>query len=214
MNQEEYWDNVAGSKDFTVEFYPEMIDGLVPKTAPLLDFGCGYGRILLILHQLGYTNLHGLDISAKMIELTAAKLPDAALCHCRDFPLPYPDDCFAGVLLLGVLTAVPAAAAQERLLAELERIIKPGGFIYVGDFLLNEDERNVLRYRKFEDKYQQYGVFESGDGAVLRHHRREDIVQLFRHFNISKFNETKYRTMNGNNSNGFTLIAVSRKDAV
>jgi ubiquinone/menaquinone biosynthesis C-methylase UbiE len=211
MNQEAYWDSVAGIKEFTVKFYPEMIAGLVPVNAPLLDFGCGYGRTLEELDQLGYTSLHGLDISAKMLEIASSRLPGAKFSRCANFKIPYPDAFFSGVLLIAVLTSIQTSADQELLLSELVRVLKPGGFIYAGDFLLNTDERNLKRYSQFEGKYHQYGVFEPEPGVVLRHHSLDYIIKLFSNFELIEFKETVHRTMNGNTSNGFILTGTVKK---
>ncbi|MGV9242169.1 class I SAM-dependent methyltransferase [Streptomyces sp. NPDC003710] len=62
---------------------------------------------------------------------------------------------------------------QHRLIAEPNRLLKPGGLLYVSDLLLQDDEHNRTRYNRHADHYGSYGVFETGDGAVCRHHSRE-----------------------------------------
>ncbi len=42
------------------------------KSAKILDIGCGFGQTLRALSVMGYTNIHGVDIS------------DEAVRHCRD----------------------------------------------------------------------------------------------------------------------------------
>ncbi len=59
---------------------------------------------------------------------------------------------------------------QIALLKEIKRVLKPNGILYINDFLLNTDERNIERYKLFQDKYQKYGVFELPEGAAVRHH--------------------------------------------
>jgi SAM-dependent methyltransferase len=44
----------------------------------ILDFGCGYGGLLNAFHQLGYTNLHGTDISNWAIEEGKSRFPHIA----------------------------------------------------------------------------------------------------------------------------------------
>ncbi len=41
----------------------------VPKSAPILEIGCGHGRMLQYLHQKGFQNVIGIDISLEQIEL-------------------------------------------------------------------------------------------------------------------------------------------------
>lgn len=39
----------------------------VNKSAAILDAGCGYGALLLLLKNEGYTNVHGIDISSEQV---------------------------------------------------------------------------------------------------------------------------------------------------
>ena len=65
---------------------------------------------------------------------------------------------------------VRAKAEIERMNSEIRRVLRPGGILYVNDFLLFTDDRNKARYEKFNNKYGEYGVFELPEGAVCRHH--------------------------------------------
>ena len=67
MEQKEYWDSVADEKTFTTPFQKNLFVEYVSKNERVLDVGCGYGRTLEELHQLGYEALTGLDFSEGMI---------------------------------------------------------------------------------------------------------------------------------------------------
>ncbi|MDD9150850.1 methyltransferase domain-containing protein [Sporolactobacillus sp. CQH2019] len=86
--------------------------------------------------------------------------------------LPFEDNSIDAVLLLAVLTCVYKDQEQDSILNEIKRVLKPNGIIYINDFLLNDDERILTRYKKYKDKYKTYGVFELPEGAILRHHNR------------------------------------------
>ncbi|KYG36796.1 hypothetical protein [Bacillus gaemokensis] len=75
-------------------------------------------------------------------------------------------------------------------------------FIYVNDFLLNTDPRNLKRYEQHYPIYNMYGVFELPDGAVLRHHNEEYLNKYMKDFKLLVCEKVKYTTMNGNQSNG------------
>ncbi len=60
--------------------------------------------------------------------------------------------------------------------------LKKNGIIYISDFLLNYDTRNLKRYAKYEDKYRIYGVFRLPEGLVLRHHTIEDVLKLTKNY--------------------------------
>ena len=96
--------------------------------------------------------------------------------------------------------------SQEELISEISRVLKDNGIIYISDFLLNDDERNLQRYQKFEDKYGIYGVFELPEGAVLRHHTTTHVLKLTKDYKKLYFENTIFDTMNGNRSNGFYYI--------
>ena len=110
------------------------------------------------------------------------------------------------VILFAVLTCIAADEEQRRLIAELRRILKPGGILYVNDFLLNSDERNIRRYEKYLDEYGIYGVFEQPEGAVLRHHSEEYVKLLLSGFEELRYEHLTFTTMNGNRSNGFYYL--------
>jgi len=117
--------------------------------------------------------------------------------------LPYPDASMDAVLLLAVLTCVPDDDDQRALIAELIRVLRPGGLLYVSDVLLQTDERNLARYQRYEAVYGTYGVFETGDGAVCRHHRLEHLRGLLGGFAVPESRTVTVDTMNGN-----TVVAV------
>ena len=57
MEQRAYWDHVAPTKEFTLPLQSELLAQWVTPDSSILDFGCGYGRTLNQLQQLGYQNL-------------------------------------------------------------------------------------------------------------------------------------------------------------
>src|SRR5215472_4064564 len=38
------------------------------KQAPILELGCGYGALIYVARNLGYTNMHGVDRSPDQVE--------------------------------------------------------------------------------------------------------------------------------------------------
>jgi SAM-dependent methyltransferase len=70
----------------------------------VLDLGCGYGRILNELIQAGYTNLHGVDPSNKMIERGLKENPSLDLKLQNK--IEYPENSIDAIILNGVLTCI------------------------------------------------------------------------------------------------------------
>lgn len=111
--------------------------------------------------------------------------------------LPHADTSVDAILLFAVLTCIPGDAGQRRLVAELHRVLRRGGLIYLSDMCLQPDERNRARYRAFAARYGTYGVFETGDGAACRHHAPEWLHELLAGFDRVAERDVAASTMNG-----------------
>lgn len=206
MKQEEYWDSVSGQKEFTTPFQEEEFSKYVKRDSYILDIGCGYGRTLDELYHNGYHNLIGIDFSSGMIERGKKQFPYLDLRVKKDTKIDLPDASVDAVILFAVLTCMRTNEEQEQLLSEIKRVLKPQGILYVNDFLLNTDERNLLRYEKYKETYGVYGVFELSEGAVCRHHNETWIKQLLKDFLEVEYSRLTFTTMNGHKSNGFYFI--------
>src|SRR5436190_20081938 len=67
-NQKDYWNSVAPKKTFT---HPIDIDRLlqyIDKRAMIIDYGCGYGRIVKKLIESGFSDIAGFDSSVELIK--------------------------------------------------------------------------------------------------------------------------------------------------
>jgi len=175
----------------------------VPEEAHILDFGCGYGRTLAELSAAGYGNLSGIDFSESLVERGRRENPGLDLTAYPGGPLPFDDDTFNAAVMLGVFTCMAETQTQARALLELKRVLKPGGVLYVNDFLLNRDRRNLDRYKLGQEKHGIYGIFDLPDGGVMRHHDRNHMEALFFDFQTICFEETTFDTMHGHQSAGF-----------
>ena len=206
MIQKDYWNSVSATKNFTTPFQADEFASYVPADAQIADIGCGYGRTMAGLYERGYNNLVGFDISDGMIKRGKEMYPFLDLRVMEEGIIGLADDSVEAVILFAVLTCIPADADQNRLIKEIGRVLKPGGILYVNDFLLNNDARNTARYEKYHEQYGIYGIFKLPEGAVLRHHSEEHIRGLLRDFTQLRFEHLTFTTMNGNKSNGFYYI--------
>lgn len=59
--------------------------------------------------------------------------------------LPFREHSLDAVLLFTLLTCMPMESEQRGLFAEVQRILRPSGLVYITDLLLNTDSRNVVR---------------------------------------------------------------------
>ena len=97
----------------------------------ILDFGCGCGRLTRWLRPLTdpWATIHGADADAAAIEWCKHNISDASFTlHGDHPPLPFPDNSIDLVLACSVFTQIDAER-QFRWLSELQRILKPGGYL-------------------------------------------------------------------------------------
>jgi ubiquinone/menaquinone biosynthesis C-methylase UbiE len=101
------------------------------RDAKIIDMCCGTGELLHILHDEGFTDLHGVDVTVDSnlvkeawISLTAA--------DCRK--LPYADNTFDSLLCMHALHHMGGHEGVEAALKEALRILKPGGRLALIDF--------------------------------------------------------------------------------
>ena len=110
-----------------------MIDALPPAPARVLDLGVGTGRELSALLDAGYAPT-GVDVSPAMLERCRRRARAVPLVEA-DFwsaPLPFAGASFdAAIALHGTLAHPPDARAPAALAAELARVVRPGGALFV-----------------------------------------------------------------------------------
>ena len=201
-----YWDRVAQQKRFSHPLRPQWLECYLDSHARVLDYGCGYGRTLADLAQAGYQNVFGVDFSEAMLARCRQEFPHVSLIRNDGRTLPFESETLDAVLLFATLTCIPQNEAQRALIAEVERVLRPGGLLYISDLLLNEDTRNRERYERDAEVYGAFGIFELPEGVVVRHHRREWIEELTGSFAQLEYEPFSVMTMNGNTSAAFQYL--------
>src|SRR5262245_28093534 len=134
------FDRIASRYDATRGFPPEIgarigtafrqASGL-PDGVRLFEIGVGTGRIAIPLTSAGYRYV-GLDISLKMMAQLREHLPpgrDVALLRGDATRLPLRDASVDGAVAVHVFHLI---AGWEQAVAELQRVIRPGGVLAHG----------------------------------------------------------------------------------
>ncbi len=99
----------------------------LPRTAAILEAGCGAGRTLRTLDNLGFTHLTGLEISHERLRTVQAQGPHTARLINAD-TIPFADQTFDAVVAAAVIEHIPEPLAW---LGELSRVVKAGGMISI-----------------------------------------------------------------------------------
>jgi arsenite methyltransferase len=120
---------------------PHAVDR-IPPGAVVVDIGCGAGTDLLVAARR--TGSTGRAIGVDMTEAMRRRATDgAAACTLTNVEvregdatrLPLHDACVDVVISNGVLNLVPE---KERAVAEIARVLKPGGRLQMADIVIGE----------------------------------------------------------------------------
>ncbi|MEL6111371.1 MAG: class I SAM-dependent methyltransferase [Pseudomonadota bacterium] len=105
-------------------------DGNFQDAERLLDLGCGCGRIIRHMPAHSAAALYGVDYNPRLVRWCAQNLPGTFARNQLTPPLDYPDGHFDAVWLLSVFTHL-RLETQNQWLAELARVVRPGGTVIV-----------------------------------------------------------------------------------
>jgi len=161
--------------------------------AHVLDAGCGYGQWSLSLCEMNAL-VSSCDISPLRIDFLSDLAKNLGVANL-DLKvsgidaLPYPDACFDAVFCYGVIYLTP----WRKSLAELARVLKPGGKLYVNAngpgwymFLWHEElnkaddyDPKAIAAQTFADtlRYDREGVHEPGMNVIIEPKSMETEMQ-------------------------------------
>jgi SAM-dependent methyltransferase len=103
----------------------------------ILDVGCGYGRSLVDLLVLGADTgrLHGIDVLPDRVDRLRRFFPtaDVRVGDARD--LPWPSGTFHLITQFTALSSIPTTEDRRLVIAEIRRVLRPGGLFLSWDLI-------------------------------------------------------------------------------
>ena len=213
------YDRISRFYDFfTAAFerkYAEMaLERLsVKEGEAVLEIGFGSGHCFRQIAQSVGENgkAYGIDISTGMLEVTRRKLEraqlmDRAELHCGDAAsLPYDDNTFDGVFMSFTLELFDTSEIPK-VLAEIERVLKPGGRAIIGLYHKNSWHywvnlifmEGLVRRKLFKmsiDELLSANVEFSRSGAkpLVRVYSQRDCKYLFNDFSDVKIEKYHWK---------------------
>jgi pseudaminic acid biosynthesis-associated methylase len=118
----------------------------IPRDARLLEVGCNCGNQLLLLQEMGFTNLWGAEVQSYALESARARVQGAQLSQASALDLPYEDGYFDLVFTSGVLIHI-APADLPRALDEIHRCART--WIWGSEYYA--EEVTHVNYRGHDD---------------------------------------------------------------
>lgn len=109
----------------------------------VVEIGPGPGRTTELLRHL-VPRLTAVEVDADLADALAARLGggNVEVVHADARALPLPDGRFSAALCFTMLHHVPSPADQDRLLAEMARVLRPGAW------LAGQDSRDSPEWRE------------------------------------------------------------------
>ncbi|GAK57907.1 methyltransferase type 11 [Candidatus Vecturithrix granuli] len=100
----------------------------LPKDQPILEAGCGTGRVVKFMHDLGYI-IEGIELNEEIVQQVKQLYPELRLFSGDILNIPRNDHSYGGIISFGVVEHFPEGL--QRPLAELYRVLKPGGIAII-----------------------------------------------------------------------------------
>jgi len=184
-------------KDGRVEDGVVTFAELIRKTdaRKVLDFGTGTGRHTVYLASLGF-NMYGFDWSQNAIAITKEELSKKRLSanlkvwDMNQTPLPYGDEFFDAILAVRVLHHTYIQAI-ERIVSEIVRVARVGGYLYLEVPTYDEAIKQKLESAKSEEPEPGTFIPLAGEEVGVPHHhfKLNELLTVFAQFKLLTLEE-------------------------
>jgi ubiquinone/menaquinone biosynthesis C-methylase UbiE len=130
----DFYDNSSFINSYLARWDREII--ALSAEAPLLDIGCGPGRLIHKFASSGFRDIAGVDVTLRGLQLAKGRFAQSqldaplALCEALAANLPFRENSFATIVFSGVLHHLEK---PTKALDESWRILKERGTLIIAD---------------------------------------------------------------------------------
>ncbi|MCB1113795.1 MAG: class I SAM-dependent methyltransferase [Chlamydiia bacterium] len=208
MLAQDYWNRIGSTKKFEDPLHLDKLTPYLPKSGSILEYGCGYGRMLKMLLEKGHRQLIGFDFAKAMIERGKSENPELDLRLLeRSGEIPCKSASQNAVIMSTVLCSMTDSEEKKRLMDEIYRVLAPGGIFYLTDFLLCNAPYYEEKYAQGLKDFGKWGMYTTSENLIVCHYTSQEILELLKPFDIKWFEQFSFKTMNQNPANTFHAIA-------
>jgi ubiquinone/menaquinone biosynthesis C-methylase UbiE len=130
------------------------VGGMLPLAGKrILEVGCGEGQWFATFESFSATRDHlaGIDLDGARADACRSRFPGADVRQGDAAALPWGDSAFDIVFQSTLFTSILKASFRDRVAAEMQRVLRPGGAILWYDFVYdNPANPNVRGIRRAE----------------------------------------------------------------
>ncbi len=214
-----HWDGLHQQPRFRPQYPSEhvvrfLMCNFPPERRPslrALDIGVGGGRHVKLLCELGFQTF-GIDISSEGLHQCERWLRslnhEATLRQATMDHLPFAEGSFDLAISFGVYYYTDSAGV-ERAVAELHRVLAPGGLALV--FMRTTDDYRFGKGVPVEPHSFRLDIDDTNERGLLVHFLEEaDMPRLFSSFSDVQFEKTEFTFNQRRSVNSDWLITVRK----
>lgn len=174
MKEFDYEKKISGIKeDLRFEIFKSKVSRSLPEELKemrgrVLDMGCGAGDYTGVIRRCApQFEVYGVDISKEAIKKAKRDFPSIGFSVASAYHLPFPNCFFDVVVMKCVLEHLED---PDRALAELRRVLKPGGLFYSinplerDKFVLSSSQRLSWKYQGHFQRFSRASLLSLLEG--------------------------------------------------
>lgn len=182
----------------------------LPKETEILDVGCGYGRTISFLSDMGFERLSGFDLSPSYVSKAQASCPRANI-YVADIGNFRSSKRYDLILLMGVIEYVLTDREQKNMFEKLAQGLSDKGVVFIETFTIDL-KSNWKDYLRGFFKAFHWGRFRNSKGFECHHQSVATLKKMLkRHFVTESLTPRDFPTWTNNVCRGYEFVLKRRK---